>query len=274
MSHPIFFAIPVVLSAVLWSQTPHGAPVTHAQTPPTSVVIQDQRGTQQSPLIVESSAKEQEINAEQSAKSDRENQFKVKRDLFLDDITLAMGLMQLFLLLGQLFIFDRQTRIMNGSLLEASRAADAARDSADEAKSNARLTQCADVLLDHIEMVDASPSFKAGSRIILHFTNFGPTRANNLRLTFNLKMQSLGDFPTQDYPVVLGPNAGVPLIFKTFQQLTVAQNVPDIVSGKIPFGFEGTISFDDVFGAHHSVEVSGKYEKLIHNFIANQHSIG
>jgi hypothetical protein len=220
-------------------------------------------------LIVEKSSKEQERDASQRDIDNKENEASKRRDFLATSATLSIGFLQLVILAGQILIYRRQTGIMERSLGEARRSADAARDSANEARDTARLTQCADVLIEGIDLDNAQP-FSQLTRIILHFKNFGPTRANNVRFDFVLSIGTSGDVPTSLDPIVLGANATAPLIFKTLQELMLIPNIPDIESGRMPFGFRGTISYEDVFGKSHKVNCVGDYNRFTRSFNAKQ----
>ena len=160
-----------------------------------------------------------------------------------------------------------QTDLM---IAEAKRQADAARDSADNARETARLTQCADVLIDEIELQVAKPQFELSSRIVIHFRNFGPTRAINVKLDFSLQPGTLGDVPTFGGPIVLGAYASAPINYPTFKELGWVPHIADIQNGKIPLKFAGTISYEDVFGFIHTTNCLGEYNRLTHSFNAKQ----
>ena len=160
-----------------------------------------------------------------------------------------------------------QTDLM---IAEAKRQADAARDSADNARDTARVTQCADVLIDEIELQVAKPQFEPSSRIIIHFRNFGPTRATNVKLDFTLQPGTLGDVLTGGGPIVLGAYASAPINYLTFRELGWAPHIADMQNGRIPLRFTGTISYEDVFGFIHTTDCLGEYNRLTHSFNARQ----
>jgi hypothetical protein len=160
-----------------------------------------------------------------------------------------------------------QTDLM---ITEAKRQADAARDSADNARDTARLTQCADVLIDEIELQVAKPQFELSSRIVIHFKNFGPTRAINVKLDLTLQPGTLGDLPTLGGPIVLAAHASAPITYPTFKELGWVPHIADIQNGKISIKFSGTISYEDVFGFIHTTDCSGEYNRLTHSFNAKQ----
>lgn len=266
------FGTLLTFTALSYAQAPHAGKVAGHQPQSTSVttVQAPERGTQDSPLIVEKSSKEQERDTSQWESDSRENAVGKKRDFLITCATLFVGFLQLVVLAGQILIYRRQTGIMESSLGEARRSADAARDSANEARDTARLTQCADVLIEFIELENAQPAFSAQSRMTMVFKNFGPTRANNVQFNFVLSIGTSGDVPTSLDPIVLGADATAPLIFKTLKELGLVPNIPDIEGGKMAFGFKGTISYEDVFGKRHKVNCVGDYNRFTRSFNAKQ----
>lgn len=263
----------LALSISSHAQNAHAEKATEQKTQhaiPTQVPQPSERGTQQHPLIVEKSATEQTQDALQQDADNKRDEGVRKRDFWVTVAIAITGFLQFIVLGGQLLLFFRQTTLMENSLGEARRAADAAQDSADEARDTARLTQCADVLIELIEMENAQPSFSPSTRFILQFKNFGPTRANNVRFDFTLSIGTLGDLQVPVSPVVLGANGTAPLVFKTFKELMIVPNIPDIEAGKIPMHFRGTISYEDVFGKNHAVDCTGEYNRFTRNFNAKQ----
>jgi hypothetical protein len=73
--------------------------------------------------------------------------------------------------------------------LFAVKQAKAAKRSADNDERTARVTQRADILLKDFEVRGSAERFIGrDTQFIVHFENFGPTRANNLTFDFSLKV--------------------------------------------------------------------------------------
>lgn len=187
-------------------------------------------------------------------------------ELIATTATVLVSFLQLLVLIAGIVIYRRQTTIMEGSLAAAKQSADAARDSADETRNTARLTQCADVLIEHVDLDNSKPSFTELTRLIIHFQNFGPTRAINLRVNFTMSIGTSGDIQASSAPVVLGADGTAQLFFKTIRELMLVPSIPDIESGRMSFGFKGTISYDDVFGKDHEVKCHGDYDHFTRIF--------
>lgn len=168
---------------------------------------------------------------------------------------------------GQLDALVQSGKQTDQMIAEAKRQADAARDSANESRDTARLTQCADVLIDRIELQVAKPQFELSSRIVIHFKNFGPTRALNVKFEFALQPGTLGDVPIVGVPIALGASSKASLHFPTFRELGWVPHIEDIQSGRIPLGFTGTISYEDVFGFIHTTDCIGEYHRSTHSFV-------
>jgi len=161
--------------------------------------------------------------------------------------------------------------------IQAHKMIDAAKQQAEastasyiEARDTARLTQCADVLIDVIELENAYPHFQHSSRIRIVFRNYGPTLATNVKLDFTLQPGTLGDIPNLGGPIVIASQATAAIIYATFSELGWGPNLSDIQSGIILLKFKGTISYQDVFGYTHTTDCFGQYNPHTRSVNAKQ----
>jgi hypothetical protein len=95
-----------------------------------------------------------------------------------------------------------QTTHLRDSVIEAKKAADAAKKSADTYEQTVRLTERADVLLDGISIVVPNPGFFNGDEwVVMKFKNFGRTRANNTQFVASVAIpaSSAAPLPPPDY---------------------------------------------------------------------------
>lgn len=118
----------------------------------------------------------------------------------------------------------------------------------------------ADVLLDNVEMQKHRPRLVPESYFVLHFKNYGKTRADDTRIDFRLTMGSIGTFNLTLGPTLFGSGVHIPLSSQTFRELGAVLYLPELESGRIPMKLEGTISYRDVFAVEHKTSYSGWYD--------------
>jgi hypothetical protein len=228
------------------------------------------RGTENLPLVVHDdgrSRSNEETKWNQQHESEEASGKRIER--YFSGVVALSALLQIAVLFMQWWLFRRQTRIMRGSLVQARRAANAARTSANDARETARVTQCADVLIEYIEMFDAQP-LRIDSGVSIVFKNFGPTRAHNVVFDFQLIAASIFNLPSSPVPVVMGSTESKPLIFKRFKDVMQPTDVPAIASGQAVLRFEGSISYVDVFGTQHKIACEGRFDAPTRSFPAKQ----
>jgi hypothetical protein len=147
-----------------------------------------------------------------------------------------------------------QTTHLRKSVIYARRSAIAAKQSADNDDRTVKITQRADVLLESVEVGSESGSLDKSSQFILHFRNFGNTRANDLKFDFWMIIQGVTKVVmARNIPIVLGAGDSALVMFKKLGDLVKDSVIKDIVDGKIKIAVSGTITYKDVFDIPHIV---------------------
>ena len=143
------------------------------------------------------------------------------------------------------------------------KAADAAVESNLLTERALRLTERADVLIDGVEV--STPGRGAGNQILmpsttftLRFKNAGRTRAVRVKPTFWMGVPDGEQSGTPACPVtMLGPSDLLRLSFPAISTFVGKDTFPKIVDGGVPFKFEGTLLYEDVFETQHRTECTG-----------------
>jgi hypothetical protein len=129
-----------------------------------------------------------------------------------------------------------------------------------------RLTQRADVLLDSIDVRPANdpPSIWPNTEVQLHFRNYGPTRANDVRFSIDLtiagamKKEASQNGPLLP-PIVIAANENSPASFPLLGQMFEAEDIKRASRGDAEMRFTATATYVDVFGKRHRSHYTGIY---------------
>ena len=174
-------------------------------------------------------------------------------------VTAALIALQSLVMNKQRVAMDQQVRYMRKGWLETRRAAAAAELSAKTGERRLKLTQRADVLVDSIFFVDKITGQLAGmqrnSNVLLVLKNFGNTRAEYLQLKVWLDIPNV---PRSDQilgPTTLGAGDTQTIAFVNFGACITQKTADSIRTGKIVMRVRGAISYKDVFGETHDLEV-------------------
>jgi hypothetical protein len=67
--------------------------------------------------------------------------------------------------------------------------------------------------------------------------------------------------------ITLGAGDGAPFVFRSFVEFQVPAEIIDkVADGQVPWGFEGTIQYADVFGKSHTTGYRGDWNFQTANF--------
>jgi hypothetical protein len=154
-----------------------------------------------------------------------------------------------------------QTTHLKNSVIQARKAANAAKRSADAYEETVRLTERADVLMNSasISKPEEDP-FWADACVVIQFRNFGRTRANNVRISASLTIPELPPSSPEQMPVtILAPGDIDRLRFNTFGEWLTRQSMQDILDGRLELRFDAKVTYIDIFGLPHTTENGGIY---------------
>lgn len=154
----------------------------------------------------------------------------------------------------------------------AKRSAETAVRSADFAEKAVKASERADVLLEWVEVKLAQTQRLDGdTQVILHFKNFGRTRASNVAFQFYLAVPDAPEFPApQPTPRVLGPGANQMVPFSPLRLGLTEATFHKIVAGEVEFFFQGRVTYKDVFGVSHSTTCKATFEPARLAFIIDE----
>jgi hypothetical protein len=163
-----------------------GKPIQQNATASEKPTSQDQRGTEQMPLVIKSIPPEKTPDQAKEDRNERDTKSTTERWL-----TIYTGLLALFtfclIVVGsvQIFLFVWQLRLIRDSLTDTKHAADAANKSADAAertvntmKDTAERQLRAYVSIHMVEIIDVAAGFTPRANLV--FKNFGQTPAYDL----------------------------------------------------------------------------------------------
>lgn len=173
----------------------------------------------------------------------------------------------------------KQADTTRDALLEARRAADAAKDSADIAREALHLAERADVLFDTHKSFDmVKQSYTEGeihptTSIVIVHRNFGRTRADSLRIRWRLYVE--GD-PVPDTPflppIVLGGGAVIETrILPTIGDVT-GDRYNLVGSGVAILKALGELTYVDIFGKPHHAIFRGTFRPTLGAFAVDTES--
>jgi len=156
--------------------------------------------------------------------------------------------------------------------------AKAAKRSADNEERTVRLTQRADVLLKDFEMRPNSREKPIGrdTQFIVHFQNFGPTRASDVVFDFGMQVQGNkipigGGRPYVKpplVPIVLGAGDDKNVTFNKLCDFFNDETIDRVADGRSLLSISGQIQYTDVFGVSYTVTCGGKFEAKLQTIVA------
>jgi hypothetical protein len=140
--------------------------------------------------------------------------------------------------------------------IQTKKAAQAAQKSAGIAEMALTLAERADVLLDAAGLVPNGPP-TPDSHVALKFKNFGRTRAKNVRSSIVIIIPGVPDSEPSPETFVIGPGGTRLVGFFNFREFLNQETFERIRNGMISLKFSGTITYDDIFGEHYTLECKG-----------------
>lgn len=154
---------------------------------------------------------------------------------------------------------DAMATHMRDGLIETTKAANAASRSADVAEESVRLTQRADVLIGEVGI--NTPDISRATSVLITLENFGPTRANELKITAFLTTPEHSEpAPAIHGPLTLGAHDTVTLRFAPFGEWCSSETFERIRTGQIPLTFKSKVSFRDVFDQIKTEIAEGRFD--------------
>jgi hypothetical protein len=155
-----------------------------------------------------------------------------------------------------------QTTHLRNSVIQARKAANAAKRSAEFAELATKASECADVLLDGVSVVvGASQQLDGQACVRFRFRNFGRTRANNTKFDCRLMLPNVPDDPgPMLIPVVMGAGDSQDVSFQRFIEWLNKPTFDAFLRGEIKLRFNANINFEDVFGQSHSASYAGIFD--------------
>jgi hypothetical protein len=157
---------------------------------------------------------------------------------------------------------DAMAEHMRDGLVETRKAADAAKKSAEVSEMALRLTQRADILVEACSIVDntrAGFQIAPNNHVSVAFKNFGRTRAENVVYKIRLIIPGVPESDQINGPSPLGPGDSQTMSFIPFGAFLNQSTMNDIGTGAIIMRIKGTVSYADIFGDTHVVEVLARY---------------
>ena len=221
----------------------------------------DQRGIEQSPLVIKvvpPLADEEKIATD---KKDREE--KSEADWWLVKLTgilAAIGFLQLI-------VFGLQARRLRQTIEEMKVATKATDKAANAAVKAASLSEQALHLLEradvYLEKIDISPkTLPPGPNTVftLIYKNFGRSRASRCEAISRIGIEGA---PTKGEPNTvrfeMGANSTANSPFAPIGHFTTEETFRGIVAGTVKLKFASTICYSDVFGKRHGLRSAGTY---------------
>lgn len=178
-----------------------------------------------------------------------------------------------------------QSGILQESVKVARDAVKAAQDGATAAQTSAinderavRLTQRADVLISEFELRKDSSGKIIGrdTQFIIHFKNFGPTRASEVTTAFSAEIpeakntsgsRTIHNPPTA--PIVYGAGDAKNVTFNRLCEMYDDKIIDKIADGSFSVHLFGAIKFRDVFGTRHTVRCGATWTSTLYTFVAD-----
>jgi hypothetical protein len=166
----------------------------------------------------------------------------------------------------------RQTTHLKNSVVQARRAANAAKRSAEFAELAVKTSERADVLLDAAGLStgrDLSPQ----SRVQLIFKNYGRTRANDVRFDLRVTIPDTPDGSTLPLPPTpIGAGGRQTVTFQMFTEWVSKESFEGIRLGTIAMRFTGTVQYFDMFGERHITRCSGTFHHKAGAFMVDENT--
>jgi hypothetical protein len=156
---------------------------------------------------------------------------------------------------------------MRRNIAISKSAADAATKSANVAESALKLSERADVLLNAAMFKHGTILSGKDARVVLEFKNFGRTRANNLKYTFNLIIEGVPPTDSSKVPqVTMGAGETQHISSQRLVEFLAEDTAQGIFQDKIPLKFEAEVVYKDVFGDPHRSYYEGTLDCATYTF--------
>jgi len=263
------------------SQTPRkrkGNPPQSEATPTQKKAAYDQRGAEESPLVIKTVPSQKSQEQASQEQYDRDEQTSNKRWMIcLTGLTVLVGLIQAFLIWSQARIGQRQntimetqSAIMSGQLQATETAANAARESAEIAKRSLETTERAYL---HPIRWDID-EFRAGARPICRFAvkNFGRTPAMLTEISFASTYDSVP--PQQPPSFTRAERVKISLPASSTYRKSFLLNTElsqdlfgEIMSERIKLWIFLQVSYTDVFQRLHVTRTCRKYSTRLEKVV-------
>jgi hypothetical protein len=161
--------------------------------------------------------------------------------------------------------------------LNARRAANAAKRSADAYEKTIRLTERADVLLQSAGVTFSGElqDFTGDSRLVLRFKNFGRTRAKAVSFRVRLIIPDVPDTFGPPLPsVVLAADQEQSISFERFRESLTEATFMDVAEGRITMRFESCLVYKDVFDSTYTTRDVGIFDPHTRTFRMEEQNAG
>lgn len=134
-----------------------------------------------------------------------------------------------------------------------------AKTAAEFAEKALKTTERADILLNGAQInLPMSNVFDGHSWVGLQFKNFGRTRANRVKFDCTLVFAGMPDQAAPELPEMVVASGDTPTVtFDRFIEFMNLETFTKVVRMQILLQFVATVSYDDVFGNHHTSYAKG-----------------
>jgi len=196
-----------------------------------------------------------------------------------DFVDMAVGIALAVTAICGVRVALRTLRAIETQVTANKEAASAAKQSADTADASAkfsenvlRLTERADVLIDAVEL-STPGELRLDTIFTVVLTNFGRTRANELRTDFSIGLAGAfsNGHSTDRPPTILGSGDELKTRLPQVSDFLTGEAYREVLEGKTPLRFEGTFSYLDVFDATHTGKASGTFSHETDSFLVEQY---
>lgn len=122
-------------------------------------------------------------------------------------------------------------------------------------------TQRADMLITHAGF-DPNFGFGEDAQVVVTVKNFGPTRANDVRVQLWLGLDASNVFEhTEPTPVVVAAGERILPRFPPLGQVLQPDALLAFVAGRVELQISGTIEYRDVFDLPHAIRIKATYHR-------------
>ncbi len=166
----------------------------------------------------------------------------------------------------------RQTTHLKNSVVQARRAANAAKKSAEFAELATKASERADVLLDAAGL-STGREMTPQSRVVLRFKNYGRTRANQVNFSLRVMIPETPDGKALSLPPTpMGAGDFQTVSFQMFTEWVTKDSFEKIPNGESVMRFAGTVSYRDMFDECHTTRCSGTFHPKVGAFMVDENN--